>query len=379
MLPPTEPIYLDHNATTPIHPTVLEAMLPFLQTHFGNASSAHVYGRRTREAVEAARAQVADLIGASPQEIVFTSGGIEANHLAIMGVARRREQPGRVLTTCIEHPATVGPCALLEGLGWEVERLGVDAEGRIRAEEARAALRPGTVLMSLLHAHNETGVLQPVAELSRHARRTGILVHADAAQSAGKVPVKVDELGVDLLSLVGHKLYGPKGIGALYVRQGTPLVSVFSGGAEDLRPGTLNTPSIVGFGAACALTAQTLEAEHARLVAMREDLLARLRAAIPALRLFGHPTERLPNTLYVGFPDITGDALLAATPSLAASTGSACHAGQHRVSAVLLAMDVNPEQAAGAVRLSLGRLVEAAQIPTVAELLIRGWRAASVR
>ena len=372
-----DPIYLDHNATTPVHPEVLEAMLPFLHEHFGNASSSHVYGRRTREAVEAARGQVAALIGAAPGEIVFTSGGIEANNLAIQGMARRHGKPGRIVTSCIEHPATEGPCTLLEGQGWEVHRLAVDAQGQVRFDEARAALQPGTALLTLIHAHNETGVVQPVAEVGRMAHEAGALVHTDAAQSAGKIPVDVDALGVDLLSLVGHKLYGPKGIGALYVSRGTPLAPLFPGSPGDLRPGTLNTPSIVGLGAACALAARELEAERTRIEAMRDELLDRLRAAIPGIVLFGHPAERLPNTLYVGFPGATGEALLDATPDVAASTGSACHSGQHHASAVLMAMGIGPEPASGAVRLSLGRQVAAVQIPEVAARLVLGWQAAS--
>lgn len=372
-----DPIYLDHNATTPIHPEVLEAMLPFLREHFGNASSSHVYGRRTREAVAAARGQVAALIGAMPEEIVFTSGGIEANNLAIQGTARRHGKPGRLVTSCIEHPATAGPCALLEGQGWEVHRMGVDVQGQVRLEEARTVFHPGTALVTLIHAHNETGAVQPVAEVGRLAHEAGALVHTDAAQSAGKIPVNVDALGVDLLSLVGHKLYGPKGIGALYVSKGTPLAPLFPASPGDLRPGTLNTPSIVGLGAACALAARELEAERARLEAMRDELLDRLRAAIPGIVLFGHPTERLPNTLYVGFPGVTGEALLDAAPDVAASTGSACHSGQHRASAVLVAMGIEPGLASSAVRLSLGRQVAAVRIPEVAARLILGWQAAT--
>ena len=372
-----DPIYLDHNATTPIHPEVLEAMLPFLREHFGNASSSHVYGRRTREAVAAARGQVAALIGAMPEEIVFTSGGIEANNLAIQGTARRHGKPGRLVTSCIEHPATAGPCALLEGQGWEVHRMGVDVQGQVRLEEARTVFHPGTALVTLIHAHNETGAVQPVAEVGRLAHEAGALVHTDAAQSAGKIPVNVDALGVDLLSLVGHKLYGPKGIGALYVSKGTPLAPLFPASPGDLRPGTLNTPSIVGLGAACALAARELEAERARLEAMRDELLDRLRAAIPGIVLFGHPTERLPNTLYVGFPGVTGETLLDAAPDVAASTGSACHSGQHRASAVLVAMGIEPGLASSAVRLSLGRQVAAVRIPEVAARLILGWQTAT--
>ena len=372
----SDPLYLDHNATTPIHPEVLEAMLPYLRTHFGNASSTHVYGQRTREAVEMARGQVAELIGASPDEIVFTSGGIEANNLAVQGLARHRGKPGRIVTSCIEHLATTGPCVLLEGFGWKVRRLGVDPFGQINLDEAREALTPETAIVTLLHAHNETGVLQPIGEVSQLARKIGAMVHTDAAQSVGKVPVKVDDLGVDLLSLVGHKFYGPKGIGALYVRKGTPLAPLFPGAPGDLRPGTLNTASIVALGAACALAARDLHAEHMRLLAMRDDLLERLQTAIPELALFGHPTERLPNTLYLGFPGVTGEALLAATADVAASTGSACHSGQHQASAVLLAMGINHAEAMGAVRLSLGRLIDATQIPDIAAKVIDGWERA---
>lgn len=376
MTAPPDPLYLDHNATTPIHPEVLEAMLPFLRTHFGNASSSHILGRRTREAAETAREHVAALIGASPDEIVFTSGGIEANNLAIQGVARHRGKPGRIVTSCVEHPATTGPCALLEGVGWEVHRLGVDAHGQVRLDEAQAALTKGAVLATLLHAHNETGVLQPIREWSRMGHQAGALVHADAAQSVGKMPVKVDDLGVDLLSLVGHKFYGPKGIGALYVRKGTPLAPLFPGGPGDLRPGTLNIPSIVGLGAACLLAARELDGERLRLQAMRDELLERLQAAIPGLVFFGHPTERLPNTLFLGFPGVAGEGLLLATPGVAASTGSACHSGQHKASAVLLAMGLEAGASMGAVRLSLGRLIDATQVPDIAAKLIDGWKRA---
>jgi cysteine desulfurase len=368
-----DPIYLDHNATTPLLPEVLEAMLPYLSTHFGNPSSAHVYGRRAREAVERGRAQVAALVGASPEEIVFTSGGIEANNLAIRGVS----PAGRhVVTSVMEHPATEGPCAFLEAQGWRVTRLGVDGDGRINPAQAQATLLPGTALLTVMHANNETGVLQPIPELAHLARERGILVHTDAAQSVGKVSVRVDDLGVDLLSLVGHKLYAPKGIGALYVRKGTPLRPLLLGSPGELRSGTLNTPSIVGLGAACEIAARDFDAESARLRRMRDDLWARLQAAIPGIGLNGHPVRRLPNTLNVRFPGVSGSAVLASAPGIAASTGAACHTGGERASAVLLAMGLDPGVALGAVRLSLGRLVGETQIPDIALILETAWRLA---
>ncbi len=374
-----DPIYLDHNATTPILPEVLEAMLPYLSTHFGNPSSSHIYGRRTREAVEHGRAQVAALIGASPEEIVFTSGGIEANNLAIRGVAQAAPSGRHIITSVVEHPATEGPCAFLETEGWRVTRLGVDGLGRVRPSDAEANLVEGTTLLTIMHANNETGALQPVAELARLAHERGAIVHTDAAQSAGKVPVNVDDLGVDLLSIVGHKLYAPKGIGALYVFKGTPLKPLLLGSPGDVRSGTLNTPSIVGLGAACEIAARELASESARLRRMRDELWGRLQEAIPGIRLHGHLTERLPNTLNIGFPGVSGSAVLTAAPMIAASTGAACHAGGEQASAVLLAMGLEPDNAIGAVRLSLGRLVTEKQIPEISRLLEDGWRDASVK
>lgn len=379
MTMPADPIYLDHNATTPILPEVLEAMLPYLSTHFGNPSSSHIYGRRTREAVEHGRAQVAALIGASPEEIVFTSGGIEANNLAIRGVAQAAPSGRRIVTSVIEHPATEGPCAFLETEGWRVTRLGVDGLGRVRPSDAEAELVEGTTLLTIMHANNETGALQPVADLARLAHARGAIVHTDAAQSAGKVPVNVDDLGVDLLSIVGHKLYAPKGIGALYVFKGIRLKPLLLGSPGDVRSGTLNTPSIVGLGVACEIAARELVSESARLRRMRDELWGRLHEAIPGIRLHGHLTERLPNTLNIGFPGVSGSAVLTAAPMIAASTGAACHAGGERASAVLLAMGLEPDDAIGAVRLSLGRLVAEKQIPEISRLLEDGWRDASAK
>lgn len=373
MTPHPDPIYLDHNATTPVLPEVLEAMLPYLSTHFGNPSSSHIYGQRTREAVERARAQVAALIGASPEEIIFTSGGIEANNLAIRGVAQAAPGGRHIVTSVIEHPATEGPCAFLETEGWQVTRLGVDGLGIVHPFDAEAALVEGATLLTIMHANNETGVLQPVENLARIAHERGAIVHADAAQSVGKVPVNVDELGVDLLSIVGHKLYAPKGIGALYVFKGTPIKPLLLGSPGDLRSGTLNTPSIVALGAACEIAARDLASESTRLQRMRDELWDRLQTAIPGIRLHGHPTERLPNTLNIGFPGVMGSAVLAAALGIATSTGAACHAGQEHGSAVLLAMGLGHADALGAVRLSLGRLNQENQISEVAKALVEAW------
>ena len=370
------PIYLDHNATTPLLPEVVDAMLPYLREHFGNPSSGHAYGQRAREAVERARGQVALLVGSDAGEIVFTSGGTESNNLAIRGVAEARPERRHLVTSVIEHPATARPCAWLAAHGWSVTRLVVDAGGRVRVEEARTALVAGTALLTLMHANNETGVLQPVAELAPLAHEARALVHTDAAQSVGKVPVHVDALGVDLLSIAGHKLYAPKGVGALYVRRGTPLVPLLLGAAQEraLRPGTENVASIVGLGAACEISARTLEEERERVSALRDALWRRLHAGIPGLVLNGHEHDRLPNTLSVQVPGARGDAVLDACSEVAASIGAACHAGGGGASSVLTAMGVGEEEALGSLRLSLGRGTTAAAAEQAATALIGAWR-----
>ena len=340
-----DPIYLDYNATTPVHPEVVEAMLPFLREHFGNPSSAHVYGHRGRDAVEHARTQVAALIGCESEEVVFTSGGTEANNLAIAGVAaalgaRRRH----IVTSTVEHPAVARPCDRLGRNGFEVTRLPVDPEGRVVTEDARPFLRGDTMLVTVMLANNEVGTLMPIRELASAAHERGALMHTDAAQAVGKVPVRVDDLGVDLLSIAGHKLYAPKGVGALYVRRGTPIEPLLLGAGHErgLRPGTENVPYIVGLGVASELARRDLEAEAARVRALRDLLFERLRAAIPAIRRNGHPTERLPNTLNVSFPGVRGSAVLHAAPKVAASTGSACHEGGETPSGGLVAMGPDP-------------------------------------
>ena len=260
---PGDPIYLDHNATTPILPEVVDAMLPFLRTHFGNPSSSHVYGRRAKAAVDAARAEVAALIGAAPEEIVFTSGGTEANNLAIRGAAEALPDRRHMITSVIEHPATAKVCAYLARHGHVVDWVSVDADGRVRADDVGEKLGDNTGVISIMHANNETGVLQPLSDITRLAWRAGAVVHTDAAQSLGKVPVDVGALGVDLLSIAGHKLYAPKGVGALFIRKDMPIAPFMLGAGHErgLRPGTENVASIVGLGAACALARRDLEAE----------------------------------------------------------------------------------------------------------------------
>jgi len=370
-----DPIYLDHNATTPIRPEVVDAMLPYLREHFGNPSSDHVYGARARAAVDRAREQVALLLGCDADEVVFTSGGTEANNLAIRGAAEARRQRTRIVTSVIEHPATAEPCAWLESHGRRVTRAGVDADGRVRLDEALAAIDTETAIVTVMHANNETGVLQPVEELARVARARGALSHTDAAQSVGKVPVRMQELGVDLLSMAGHKAYAPKGVGALYIRRGTPLVPLVLGAGHEggLRPGTENVASIVGLGLACELAARDLDEESSRIKALRDTLWDRLAAAIPALGLNGHRDERLPNTLNVRFPHAPGRAVLEGAPELAASTGSACHEGNESASPVILAMGVSPKDALGSVRLTLGRGTTEDEVARAAAALVRSW------
>ncbi|HZJ54797.1 MAG TPA: cysteine desulfurase family protein [Myxococcaceae bacterium] len=372
-----DPIYLDHNATTPLLPAVVDAMLPYLREHFGNPSSTHPYGARARHAVARAREQVAALIGCDAEEVIFTSGGTEASNLAVRGVTAALEESRRhVVTTSIEHPATARPCDWLERHGYRVTRIGVDGDGRARVDMAREVIHGHTALVTVMHSNNETGVLQPVAELAHLAHSVRAVVHTDAAQSLGKVPVQVRELDVDLLSIAGHKVYAPKGVGALYVRRGTPLVPVVLGASHErgLRPGTENVASIVGLGAACELVGRDLETTAARLRALRDLFRDRLSGGVPGLVLNGHRELRLPNTLNVRFPRASGSAVLEGAPEVAASTGAACHEGHESASAVILAMGVPPTEALGSVRLTLGRGTTEEDVVRAAEALVGAWR-----
>jgi cysteine desulfurase len=369
-----DPIYLDHNATTPVLPEVVDAMLPYLRQHFGNPSSAHIYGRRAHDALERGRAQVAALIGCDPEEILFTSGGTESNNLAILGTTQHGVQR-RVLTSVIEHPATASPVAWLEQQGWLVVRAGVDWSGRVQLAQFEAALGQPAALVTVMHSNNETGVLQPITEVASMAHRAGALAHTDAAQSVGKVRISVRELGVDLLSIAGHKLYAPKGVGALFVRRHTPLRPLLRGAGHERgrRPGTENVAAIVGLGAACEIAARDIDAEAERVRRLRDRLWQRMANEVSGLAINGHQEQRLPNTLNVRFPGVSGSALLAATPEIAASTQSACHAGVDSASAVLLAMGIPAAEAGGAIRLTLGRSTSESQVDRAAAALARSW------
>ncbi len=354
------PIYLDYNATTPVDPAVVDAMLPYLATHFGNPSSAHDYAHPTRQAIITAREQVAQLLGCQPADIIFTGCGSESDTLAIRGAALMQRQRGNhIITQVTEHPAVINVCRALERLhGFRVTYLPVDAQGRIRLTDLEAAIDDQTVLITIMHANNETGTLQPIAEIAEVAHRHGALLHTDASQSVGKIPTRADDLGVDLLTVAGHKLYAPKGIAALYVRSGLQLEpAIYGGGQENgRRAGTENVAFMVGLGAASVLAHEQLASSQIRLRQLRDTLQKQLEQHLPgSVHLNGHIVERLPNTLNVSIDGVVGEEVLAATPEIASSTGSACHEGSTEPSSVLIAMGMSHERALGALRLTLGR------------------------
>lgn len=366
-------VYLDYNASTPIAAEVANAMRPFLTEHFGNPSSTHWAGAPAKVALEKARAQVAGLLASKPEEIVFTSGGTEANNHAIKGAFfARRDRGNHIVTTQIEHPATLEPCRFLERLGAEVTYLPVDATGRVDPDAVRRAITGRTILVSVMHANNEVGTVQPIAEIARITRERGVLLHTDAAQSVGKIPTRVGDLGVDLLSVAGHKAYAPKGVGALYVREGVKLEALMHGAGHESgrRAGTENVLLDVGLGAACELAAKELDSRGAHMTVLRDRLQAGLERLFDhALHLNGHPTARLPNTLNVSFVGRTGSLLLDALGGVAASTGSACHSGRHELSPVLKAMGVPEDVGLGAVRFSVGRATTPEEVDFVLELV----------
>ncbi len=369
-------IYLDNNATTPIHPLVAAAIEPYLHGHGGNPSSGHAFGQDAAAAVARAREQVAELLGCSPGEVVFTGGGSEADNLALKGVAWAHRDRGRhLVVSAVEHPAVIEPARFLEREGWEVTVIGVDRSGRVDPEAVSAVLRDDTVLVSVMHSNNETGTINPIAGIAAAAHARGALVHTDAAQSTGKVPTLVDELGVDLLTIAGHKLYAPKGIGALFVRRGVVLEPLIHGAGHEggRRAGTENVPWIVGLGAACAFAQSQGLTDYADGVRpLRDRLHELLAAAIPGLVLNGHPEHRLPNTLNVSVPGVLGRRILEGSPGVAASTGSACHEGEDVPSGVLAAMGASPEVSLGALRLTLGLQTLPEEIEAAAEELVRG-------
>lgn len=370
--PPTSKIYLDYNASTPIDPRVASVMSDALYGAFGNPSSQHWAGAPAHSVVETARKQVADLLGCSLSEIVFTSGGSESNNLALKGLYFAQQRPGaHIITTQVEHPAIVEPCRFLERLGAEITWLPVDRYGRVNPEHLRTAIRPDTILISIMHANNEVGTIQPIGELAAIAKEHSIPFHTDAAQSVGKVATKVGELDVDLLSIAGHKLYAPEGIGALYVRDGIELEPLIHGASHERgrRAGTESALLAAALGKACELASDLSGMRGTR--ALRDRLWAALIEAFgDRVVLNGHPEERLPNTLNVSFIVQIGAEILESMPEVAASTGSACHSGRVELSPVLEAMRISPEVGAGAIRFSLGRETTAEEIDTVIERLI---------
>ncbi|MHB9035681.1 MAG: cysteine desulfurase family protein [Armatimonadota bacterium] len=365
-------IYLDYNATTPVRSEALEEMLPYFKADFGNPSSGHVYGRNPAQAVALARERLGALLGCAPDEIVFTGCGSESDNLAIKGVAdTHRHRGNHIITTSIEHPAVTLTCKYLETKGFEVTYLPVDEFGRVSPADVASAITERTILITVMHANNETGSIQPIGEIGRIARDKGICFHTDAAQSVGKIPVNVDELSVDMLTVAGHKFYAPKGVGALYVRRGTKLEPLIHGGGQErgFRAGTENVALIAGLGKAAELAVQELDSNRQRLTALRDKLQSALESTPGRVKLNGHPTERLPNTLNISFEGIDSSELLVSLPKIAASTGSACHADRKEPSAVLAAMGVPRELALGALRLSIGRYTTEEEITRASKMI----------
>jgi len=360
-----KPIYLDYNATTPIAPEVLEAMKPYLEDHFGNPSSSHWYGVRAQEAVERARGQVADLLNCGPEEIIFTSGGTESNNFAIKGaVLANRHKGNHIIISSVEHPAMTEVCRYLEANGFPLSYIPVDEMGVIHMTALEKTIMPETTLISVMHANNEVGTIQPIRQISELGGKHGIIVHTDAAQSVGKTKTDVTELGVDLLSIAGHKIYAPKGVGALYVREGIVLEKIMHGAGHEhnMRAGTENVASIVGLGKACEIAKRDLGKNCAHMKKMRDRLFDGLKEAISDIRLNGHPEKRIPNTLSVGFTKIDASRLLSELEEIAASGGSACHTGAATISDVLVAMQVPRQYAMGTLRLSTGRMTTEEEI-----------------
>jgi len=366
--------YFDHNATTPAAPEVVRALLPYLENNYGNASSIHTFGQDARSGVEQARRQVAALLNAKPAEIVFTSGGTESDNLAVLGVVRASAKPRKhVITTTIEHPAVLATCRHLEDEGVEVSYISGGSKGVVAVEDVRAAIRPETVLISVMHANNELGTVQPIQQIARLARETGIPFHTDGVQSAGKLATDVQELGVDLFALSGHKIYAPKGVGALYVRKGTVLEPVVFGGRHERgrRPGTENVPGIVGLGKAAELARGNLASESARLAGLRDRLEGGIIERIEHVTVNGGGRERTPNTTNIRFDYIEGEAMVIALDlkGVAVSSGAACSSGAVEPSHVLTAIGLSADQARSSIRFSLGKQNTEADVEALIEAL----------
>ena len=367
-------IYLDHNATTPVDPFAAKAMMPFIQEEFGNPSSPYPLGTRAKERLEQCRQEVAMLLGCKGHEVVFTSGGSESNNMVLKGIVDLRNPANfHIITSAVEHPAIINPLLFLEELGVDVTVLPVDAFGLVDPEEVGRAIKPHTSLISIMLANNETGTVQPIWEVSKLAREHGIPLHTDAAQAIGKIPVDVNELGVDFLSVAGHKLYAPKGVGALFIREDQKLTPLIHGAGQEggKRPGTENLTLSVGLGVACQVARERLQEDMKNMTRMRDRLQEILFGGLEGLVLNGHPEERLPNTLNVSVPHIEGNKILDGLPTLYASTGAACHDRSVELSHVLAAMGVPPEVGMGALRLTVGRTNDMEQIEEAGRLIVK--------
>ena len=366
-------VYLDNNASTPVHPEVLQAMLPYFSERFGNASSVHGFGREAREGLETAREQVAGFLRVSKDEIVFTSGGTESDNLGIKGIAAAR-RAGHIVTSQIEHHAVLRTCETLETQGFTVTYLPVDEYGMVRPEDLEKALRPDTILVSLMHANSEVGTLQPMGEIGRITRGHGVPLHVDAVQTFGKVPIDVDAFGIDLLSFSGHKIYGPKGVAGLYIRKGTRMAAVQHGGDHERRrrAGTENVAGLVGFGKAVEVRGREMAGEAVRLAGLRDKLWEGIRTRVEEVRLNGHPTLRLPGTCNMCFRNVESESIVLGLDlkGIATSAGSACTSGSVEPSYVLVAMGLPLDWAMGSVRCSLGRSTTAEDIDYVIESVV---------
>ncbi|MDD5686565.1 MAG: cysteine desulfurase family protein [Elusimicrobia bacterium] len=367
-------IYLDYNATTPVHPSVAGEMQKYIYEYFGNPSSGHWYGRKAHEGVEKARRRVSVLLGCKPEEIVFTSGGTESNNYVIRGVAETfRNKGNHIITSAIEHPAIIKPCQYLEKKGYEITYLPVDRYGMVNPYDLKKAIRSSTILITIMHANNETGTIQPIKEISRIARSKKILVHTDAAQSVGKIPAKVNELGVDFLTIAGHKLYAPKGVGAIYIRRGIQIQPLILGAGHESgrRAGTENVIEIVGLGKACELSSHKMPVNSKRIQVLRNKLYNDLKMNGIKMKLNGHPEKRLPNILNLSFAGIENQILLEKMPEIAVSTGSACHSNSKIPSNILTAMGVTDKDAFSAVRFSLGLFTTEEEINYTVKKIIK--------
>lgn len=371
-------IYLDYNATTPIDPSVVEAMMPFFQTHYGNPSSSHSLGRAAREAIEDARAKISAMIGCSRDEIIFTGGGTEASNMAIKGIMLPGGEPGgHMITTAIEHPATLEPASFCEKMGCEVTVVGCDETGVVDPLSIAESIRPNTRLVSIMHANNEIGTIQRVREIAEICHKRQVVVHTDASQSIGKIPAFVDQLDVDLMTIAGHKIYAPKGIGVLFVREGLDIEPLLHGAGHEsgMRAGTENTPYIVGLGQAAFLAASLLDESAGISASLRDRFWKAIVVEVPRAVVHGIEVERLPNTASIAFPGVSGAEMLARVPEVCASLGAACHSSGEHASGTLNAMGVSQELMRGTIRFSFGRKTTIEDADRAAMLMIEAWEA----